>query len=260
MKKKQSKGNVILLIISLFIALILIELFMKIIKLEYPIFQTYDFNRGFALRENTSGWWLREGEAFVKINSVGLRDIEHEKQKNKGTLRIAILGDSFAEARPVSLEKTFWFLLGEKLNKCTPKGFKEVEVINFGVTEYSTAQELLTLRHHVWDYNPDMILLAFFSGNDVSDNSKKLSRKKYRPFFIYKDGELIIDNSFRDTKTYILLKSKLGRTVSKLSDYSRIMQFMKEFYIKWHFGNLVMKKQNDKQDNDYGFLKLYDEN
>ena len=57
-----------------------------------------------------------------------------------------------------------------------------IEVINFGVSEYGTTQ-YLTLKNHVWKYNPDLILLAFYSGNDISDNLKILSTKKYNYFF-----------------------------------------------------------------------------
>ena len=113
--------------------------------------------------------------------------------------------------------------------------FAKVEVINFGVTEYSTTQEFLTLRNHVWDYDPDVILLAFFSGNDISDNSKTLSNKKYRPFFIYKNNDFVLDNSFRQSKPYLLLKSKVGQMAVKLSDHSRIVQFLKEIYITRYF-------------------------
>ena len=66
----------------------------------------------------------------------------------------------------------------EKLNVCKNNKYKKIETINFGVTEYGTTQELLTLQHEVWNYDPDIILLAFFSGNDVADNSKLLSKKK----------------------------------------------------------------------------------
>ena len=41
----------------------------------------YDYDRGFSLIPNSSGWWTREGEAFVEINSQGLRDIEREFNK-----------------------------------------------------------------------------------------------------------------------------------------------------------------------------------
>jgi len=206
---------------------------MYVAKIEYPIFQNFDQDRGFSLRPNSSGWWTREGKAFVKINSQGLRDIEHNKSKDLKTIRIAVLGDSFTEARPISLDKTFWKLSEKKLNSCIPEKYKDIEVINFGVTEYSTAQELITLRNNVWQYDPDIILLAFYSGNDVSDNSKKLSRKNYRPFFYYENNTIKLDNSFRETKTYKLLNSFKGQLVITLSSYSRLVQLVKEIYLKF---------------------------
>jgi hypothetical protein len=116
-------------------------------------------------------------------------------------VRIAILGDSYAQALQVPLEKTFWSVIEQQLNTCKPFGTQQTEVINFGVSSYGTAQELLTLRHKVWDYNPELILLALTTGNDIRNNSKYLESKDNRqvasmmPFFIYEDGKLVLDNS-----------------------------------------------------------------
>ena len=245
MKKFKNRTYIFIIFLSVFIGFLLVEIGMRFAKIEYPMFQTHDFHRGFALRPNASGWWIREGKAYVKINSQGLRDIEHKKSKKENTIRIAILGDSFAEARSIQLEKTFWYLMQKKLNLCKKLNNAKVEVINFGVTEYSTAQQLLTLKYHVWDYNPDIVLLAFFSGNDISDNSKALSNKNYRPFFIRKNNELELDNSFRESKTYLLLKSKMGQIIIKLTDYFRVVQLLKEIYISQHF-KLQRKNKNEE--------------
>ena len=241
--RKVSKRlvNLILAIISIFIAIFIVEIFLRFAKIDYPIFQKHDYVAGFSLRPNTSGVWSREGNAFVKINSDGLRDVEHNVYKDSETLRIAILGDSFAEARSINLENTFWFLMQKKLNNCENIN-KNVEVINFGVTEYGTAQQFLILDSKVWKYDPDIILLAFFSGNDISDNFKKLSRKKYRPFFRLKGDKLILDNSFRESEPYKILSSFYGRVFLNLSDYSRIAQIFREVYVKNYF-----KKQRRKE-------------
>ena len=102
--RKVSKRlvNLILAIISIFIAIFIVEIFLRFAKIDYPIFQKHDYVAGFSLRPNTSGVWSREGNAFVKINSDGLRDVEHNVYKDSETLRIAILGDSFAEARSIN--------------------------------------------------------------------------------------------------------------------------------------------------------------
>ena len=262
MKKKRKHVNIYLLVASLFFSFCLVELYMYVAKIEYPIFQNFDQDRGFSLRPNSSGWWTREGKAFVKINSQGLRDIEHNKSKDLKTIRIAVLGDSFTEARPISLDKTFWKLSEKKLNSCIPEKYKDIEVINFGVTEYSTAQELITLRNNVWQYDPDIILLAFYSGNDVSDNSKKLSRKNYRPFFYYENNTIKLDNSFRETKTYKLLNSFKGQLVITLSSYSRLVQLVKEIYLKFSTSKLNhkdIKKEGKSILEEYGgtYQQLY---
>jgi len=249
MKKFKNRTYIFIIFLSVFIGFLLVEIGMRFAKIEYPMFQTHDFHRGFALRPNASGWWTREGKAYVKINSQGLRDIEHKKHKGENILRIAILGDSFAEARSIELKKTFWYLMQENFNSCKKFNDTKVEVINFGVTEYSTAQQFLTLKYHVWDYDPDIILLAFFSGNDISDNSKILSNKNYRPFFIHQNNELVLDNSFRESKTYLLLKSKIGQIIVKLTDYFKVAQLLKEIYINQHFRTQRKNKNEETKNN-----------
>ena len=264
MKKNQRFLNSLLVILSMVAGLFVVEICMRIAKIEYPIFQTFDTYRGFALRPNASGWWLKEGKAYVEINSAGLRDREHDKKKINNYFRIAILGDSFAEARSIQLEKTFWFLMEEKLNACKNNRYKKIETINFGVTEYGTTQELLTLQHEVWNYDPDIILLAFFSGNDVADNSKLLSKKKYRPYFIYRDDKIVVDNSFRNSKPYLLLKSNIGQLAIKMSNYSRIVQLLRESYVKYYFKKITNEKKIDNQNNKkivepgINYKQLYD--
>ncbi|MDE5072127.1 MAG: SGNH/GDSL hydrolase family protein, partial [Trichodesmium sp. St5_bin8] len=82
------------------------------------IFHTHDPHRGWALQPGFTAWWREEGEAYIEINSDGLRDHEYSKIKPENTLRIAILGDSFAEAVQVPIEKTFWSIIEQKLTKC----------------------------------------------------------------------------------------------------------------------------------------------
>ncbi len=163
-------------------------------------FHTSDPDLGWKLKPGVSGEWKGEGVSFVRVNSEGLRDREHTKAKPPNTLRVAVLGDSFTEAIHVPVEQTFWSKLERKLGNCEAvKGRKNVEVINFGVQGYGTAQQLIMLRKKVWDYNPDIVVLAFYIGNDVINNSPKLEYDRYRPFFAYDaNGKLVPDMSFRN--------------------------------------------------------------
>ena len=233
------------ILILIFFLFFFIEIILRIFSVEYPIFQRHDSIRGFSLLPNSSGTWTREGKGEININKDGLRDINHEITKSKNSIRIAILGDSFAEARSVNLEETFWFKLKDDLGSCVNfhKG-NEIEVINFGVSEYGTTQQYLTLKNNVWKYNPDIILLAFYSGNDISDNVKSLSQKKYRPYFLFNGDKIIdVDSSFLHSKPYKMLSSHSGQAFIKLSQYSRILQLLREAYVQTYFKNQKKKKK-----------------
>jgi len=82
------------------------------------------------------------------------------------------------------------------LNACKAFGGKPVEVLNFGVSSYGTAQELLTFRYMASKYSPDLVLVAFFTGNDVRNNSRDLEPDKVRPFFVLDGNGLREDRSF----------------------------------------------------------------
>ena len=249
MTKIDLKKKIIFFLISFILIFLLIEIFLRLINVEYPIFQKHDPIRGFSLLENSSGTWNREGKGKVFINSDGLRDVEHNLKKPVNTIRVAILGDSFAEARSLNFEDTFWHKLESNLNRCKKfhKG-KQIEVINFGVSEYGTTQQYLTLKHNAWKYDPDLIVLAFYSGNDVSDNSKKLSKKKYRPYFLFNDeGGYEIDKSYLTSKPYKILSSSPGKIFIQISQYSRIAQLFREVYVQMYFKNKKSEKQNTIQ-------------
>lgn len=183
-----------------------------------------DPQRGWAPPPGAEGWQRFEGRALVRINQAGMRDQLRPVQKAPGIFRIAVLGDSFAEAVQVPIEQTFWFLLQDKLAGCDPYQGRKVEVLNFGVSGYSTAQELLTLRHRVWPYRPDLVLLAFFHGNDVVENSPALDRDPLRPYFVYRGDELVLDESYRQSTSYRLRTAWPGRLGFSLLDHSRLLQ------------------------------------
>jgi len=200
---------VLLPIGGVLVSLVLFEGFLRIANISFPVFDTYDALRGVALRPSKEGWYKKEGKAYLRINSLGYRDSEHEIAKPTGTFRIAVLGDSFAEARQVAQEDTFWSHLGRNLGSCPSLKGKNVEVLNFSIGSYGTTQELLTLRKDALRFSPDLVLLAFFPGNDFQDNSKELSARESwrmpRPYFVHSNGDLILENTFQQSFGHRLL-------------------------------------------------------
>jgi hypothetical protein len=179
---------------SVLLAVALAELALRAIGFSYPNFWVPDPLTGSALRPGMEGWQQTEGRAYVRVNSRGLRDREHALPKPPRTYRIAILGDSYAEAIQVEMEQTFWALLPARLARCNFADGRRVEPVNFGVSGYGTALQLITLRERVWQYEPDLVLLAFFPGNDVRNNSRRLEDEPGRPYFELRDGALRLDN------------------------------------------------------------------
>lgn len=187
---------------GLLAGLALAEGALRIAGLQFTnsVFYQFDPERGWALRPGAEGWQSQEGEVYIRINSRGLRDREHTLDKPPGVFRIAVLGDSFAEALQVPVEKTFWSVLERELaSSCPLPGIRSFEVVNFGTAGYGTAQQLLTLRSRAWAYQPDLVLLAFLTGNDIYNNHRALnpSNPDLCPYFVYRGGKLALDESFR---------------------------------------------------------------
>ncbi|MDT5267946.1 MAG: hypothetical protein QOH49_132 [Acidobacteriota bacterium] len=213
---------------SVIFALLIFEVFLRIVGYTYPVFYQPDEVRGYSLWPGAEGRYRREGAARVSINSDGLRDREHTRSKPAGTLRIAVVGDSYAEAFQVEREQAFWSVLEQKLRDCPALAGREVEVINFGVSGYGTAQELLTLREKVWSYSPDVVLLAVTTNNDVLDNSRALKVTDEIPYFRLDGDHLTLDDSFRQTAAFRLRNSALNRLGRWLREHLRFVQAVHE--------------------------------
>jgi hypothetical protein len=216
---------------SVLLSLILAEVFLRIAGISYPGFYAPDEHRGWAHRPGMTGRFRSEGRSDVQFSRHGLRDREYPREKLHGTFRIAILGDSYAQALQVPVEQNFSTLLEHRLQACRTFSDRNVEVINFGVASYGTAQEYLTLRYHVRAFAPDAVLLAFLTGNDIEDNSRALSnglQKSGRPYFEPRGGALGLDTRFRQSHNYRAAHTRRHQVQSWLVDRLCLLQLGRE--------------------------------
>lgn len=220
----RRRVKVLVVALSFAFALAVAEVALRLVGYSYPVFYTTDTTRGYALKPGMEGWYRKEGASYVRVNSDGLRDREHARAKPAGTLRVAVVGDSYAEALQVEQTQAFWSVAEKLLRDCPALAGREVEFINFGVSGYGTAQELITLRERVWAYSPDVVLLAFTTNNDVTDNSRALKLTDEIPYFVLRDGRLVLDDSFRETSAFRLRDSALNRAGKWVRDHSRVIQ------------------------------------
>src|SRR6267378_369634 len=144
---RPTKKELVLAAIVMLALPILAELVLRIAHAQFdPQFYTGDQQRGWALRPGAEGAVVSETKQYVRINSHGYRSAEQSYEKPANTVRIAVLGNSWTEAMQVPLDKNYCSLLERRLTELSCFAGKHVDVLNFGVSGYSTAQELLLLR------------------------------------------------------------------------------------------------------------------
>jgi len=222
--------KLLLLGLSVVVTLALAEVALRIAHIGFPslggklLIYTWDPYTGLGLRPGQAQMGHSENDVFIRINNEGQHDVEHSKQKPPNTFRIAVLGDSFTEAMQVSVEKNFSSAMQRQLEGCAQLNGKHVEAINFGVSGYGTAQELEMLRHYAWDYSPDLVVLAFFTGNDVQNDSRVLQKDPYRPYFVHENGKLVLDDSFVNEPGFHSQFNAFHRFLSWAVAHSRVLQ------------------------------------
>ncbi len=131
-----------------------------------------------------------EFQITIRVNAQGQRGPLRAYQKPAGVRRVLLLGDSFAAGYYVEEEQTVRAVL-ERLLSCPSE---PVEVLTAGTVGYSTDQELLELERESWRYQPELVVLLFYS-NDLFYNSQSIGMAgQPKPVFVLDQGELRLEN------------------------------------------------------------------
>ena len=186
---------------SLLVALLLVEIGLRLIGYSRPVFYRYDETLGADLRSDVAGYYKKEDLIYISLNEDGLRGLRRSHTKPDSTLRIAVLGDSFTEGFQVTYDNLFTTILQQELAKCVSDDLR-VEVLNFGVSGFGTAREIFKYRKHARSYDPDLVLLMFYPGNDYRNNHPLLEQNPFLPYFVIRDGTLVEDTSFRSLPAF----------------------------------------------------------
>ena len=129
------------------------EMWKYAVALKQPV---DDPRLSFVHRPNRSAFLM--GVPFA-INSAGLRDREFAREKPAGVQRIAWLGDSTTVGWGVPLEGTAPKILERELNGA---GEVRFEVLNCGVGNYDTVQEVEHYLKIDRAFHPDRVILEYF--------------------------------------------------------------------------------------------------
>jgi len=229
----------------------------------------FDPTFGLAFTPNAGGWntSLRgEYSTYVKINGKGLRGPEYPYQKEPGVYRILVLGDSFTAGLQVPQEQTFPSLLEARLRQQYPQA--AIEVINAGVIGYGTDNELAYFTNEGYKYRPDLVVLALFTGNDITDNI-------WYSLYKLEEGELVRVEAtrprtttprwaaegslFRKVRSFLYQNSRLYSVSIELLTLSAIQRIpaLADFLISMGFVEITQPSVN--YGNIYAFRYLPDE-
>ncbi len=155
-----------------------------------------DKNLGWTGRPNFQSVVEQAGfRVNLAFNSSGFHDTEHSLEKAPNTFRILMLGDSFVHAIQVDETATAHQVLEDYLNQRKMANPIAFEVINGGVSGWGTDQQLLAYREQGRRFQPDLVLLMFFIGNDFENNvpGNVLTIQGfdcYAPYFVLCQGQL----------------------------------------------------------------------
>lgn len=249
-----------LLLGSLIFAVGLIEIGMRMVDYTFPLVSQHDPFAGYSTRANITGWVENESIEHVTTDPFAFRidsskpdPQPHTLKKPEGEFRIAILGDSFTESFHVSYAESFPAVL-ERLLQTRSTADRRVKVLNFAISGYSNVQELMSFRHRARLFSPDLVLLMFHAANDLRGNYRKLENYPYAPYAEFRDGKLVIDESFR-LEPGFLNKLTWANVRNDLANHSRLAQFVvgkvgRWLLLRWHDRRVAKWEQGKKLQKD----------
>jgi hypothetical protein len=151
----------------------------------------------------------------LRFNREGFRGPDRPFEKPAGVRRVAVLGDSMIASVGVDEEDTLVCQLERMLNEAHPE--VKWEVLNFGVSGSSPGQELVLYQELASRWDPDIVLCAFYVGNDLADNCSRLSNNPRIYFDLDEQGHL-----YR-----LPFSAERARLSSLLNRYSRFYVWQK---------------------------------
>jgi hypothetical protein len=166
-----------------------------------------------------------EISGLISINSKGCRDYEREYER-QGKFRILALGDSFTFGHGVEFEESFLTILETSLNLKKDS----FEILKCALPGGGPKDYLRFLKQEGYKYNPDLVMVNFFIGNDVITDSYVLanSTKKGNNKAPSAKGSLV-----RKIKDFLAKNSQFyGLLVNRIKNQPRLLKF----FVKYGFG------------------------
>jgi hypothetical protein len=125
-------------------------------------------------------------------NNLGYPGPDFRRERRPGVRRIAALGDSFAVGPAVPFADNYLTLLEKHL--------PDTEVYNFGVSGTGPREYLHVLKSDVWTFEPDLVLVSVFVGNDITEElatPRHLDRRQHALYLLGERGLKLLRECLR---------------------------------------------------------------
>src|SRR3989338_4379423 len=253
-KPKELKKGILLLIAATIVMSLLFEGFFRLFDPQLTPSQAIIYSPSVFAKSEYLPWKLKpfasdihtsqfgEFKVNITINSLGMRDYEHKIAKN-GAERILALGDSFTYGYGVELNETYSKVLESELKKGAKQQY---EVLNAGYASgYSPDTYLLYLKKEGIKFRPDIVIVGFTIGNDITDLFKnRVIEDKESIRIVSEDYYVDEDNRLRKPSYY-----KKSRPIAFLNINSHFFIFAKNNFVSIRGGvDKFFQKQSKNND------------
>jgi len=177
-------------LVTTFVCLMLLEWFCREFRPWYPSiedsfdgFVVYNKDVGYKMANNFRGLYQQDYEMLYTTNSQGIRDREFSNYPEPDITRILAIGDSWTFGPGVELKDTWPKQLETLLNETG----KKFEVINTGVSGYSTQNYLRTLKKFNNIYHPTTVIVM----TTVNDPAGDLVGSSHKNSFLTSDDSMV---------------------------------------------------------------------
>jgi len=230
------KGNIIALCVGFGISLIMVAGFILLFSKSGIILdQNYKGNSFLYKEDSILGYRLLpnqdvirqddSGQFTVSINNIGFRDSLYNSTWITNTFyKIMLLGDSFTFGGRARYPYSS-MVQSQLINKSS----SSLHVFNFGTPGYGTLNEYGILDIYADQVKPDIVIVAFFLGNDFHDNLIPLTDVKVidgylvHNFISWSDKRCVLSDD--DLKSYVSVAKAKGLSPYSLAQLIRVDKF-----------------------------------
>lgn len=192
-KEKTTKWRIKALATTVLLIAILLILFEVILRLSgiyqspleangvdhFSAYETFGRKLTWTRPPNTTiNVNYQEFQYSFTTNSLGVRDIERDKENVEGKKRILLLGDSFMESFGAADDSTVMALMLAQINSQFPDN--NVELMNGAVAGSDLFFNYLLLEHVLLDYHPSIVLFNVNS-TDLMDYCVRGGLERMQP-------------------------------------------------------------------------------